>query len=82
VALAALAVPATALAAGSDAPPPPTVGGVERNATPASNTGATNQSSGSSLPFTGADVIELTLFGAGAIGAGAFLVRRVHNRTT
>jgi uncharacterized membrane protein len=32
--------------------------------------------SGSTLPFTGADVIELSLIGLGAVGIGTVLVRR------
>jgi hypothetical protein len=34
-----------------------------------------------SLPFTGADVIELSLIGVGAVTTGAVLVRRSRRRT-
>jgi hypothetical protein len=34
-----------------------------------------------SLPFTGADVIELSLVGVGAVAAGTVLVRRSRRRT-
>jgi hypothetical protein len=34
------------------------------------------QPSSGTLPFTGTDVIELTLIGAGAVAAGTVLVRR------
>jgi hypothetical protein len=37
-------------------------------------------SSGGSLPFTGADIEELTAFGAGALLIGGVLVRRSRNR--
>jgi hypothetical protein len=36
----------------------------------------------SSLPFTGTDVIELTLIGAGAVAAGTVLVRRSRRATS
>lgn len=35
-----------------------------------------------SLPFTGADVLGLTVIGAGAVGTGAVLVRRGRRRAT
>jgi len=38
------------------------------------------KSSGGSLPFTGADVEELTAFGVGALLVGGVLVRRSRNR--
>lgn len=38
-------------------------------------------SSGGALPFTGGDVIGLTILGGGAIGAGAVLLRRTRNRS-
>ena len=35
-----------------------------------------------SLPFTGTDVIELTVIGAGAVATGTVLVRRSRRRTS
>ncbi|MCU1461624.1 MAG: hypothetical protein JWO37_1699 [Acidimicrobiales bacterium] len=39
------------------------------------------QSSSGSLPFTGTDVIELSLIGVGAVAAGTVLVRRTRRAT-
>jgi hypothetical protein len=46
----------------------------------ATNTGQATSSSGGSLPFTGADVEELTIGGVGALVVGGLLVRRGRSR--
>lgn len=38
------------------------------------------QSTGGTLPFTGSDVVELSVIGLGAIGAGTIMVRRSRTR--
>ena len=82
----AMALPATAFAQTTTTTyelrhDPTTVQVSGSNATRAPEVAGTSQSRGSTLAFTGADIAEMTLFGAGAIGAGAFLVRRSRQRT-
>jgi len=60
----------------------PTTGGTQGE-TVTNNVGqpATSQgTSGGTLPFTGSDVVELTLIGLGAIGTGTIMVRRSRAR--
>jgi hypothetical protein len=66
-----LAMPSAAFAADYTNPPPE----VPKTPTP-SVQAQTFQDPGGSLPFTGADVVELTLIGAGAVALGAVAVRR------
>jgi hypothetical protein len=46
----------------------------------ATNTGQATSASGGTLPFTGADVEELTIGGVGALVVGGLLVRRSRSR--
>jgi hypothetical protein len=42
---------------------------------------ASDAPSGSSLPFTGADIAEMAVIGTAALGTGVFLVRRSRRAT-
>jgi hypothetical protein len=76
--LAGVMVPAVAARADStcytDCPAPPPLGDAPVTATKAVSV------SSSSLAFTGADIEEMTAFGAGALVVGGVLVRRSRRR--
>lgn len=58
--------------------PPADVAGTQIQRTPTVDVAGTSQS----LPFTGADVVELSLIGVGAVGFGTVLVRRSRRSAT